>query len=163
MNIIKAKPNELIEAFFLLKTHLREMCSAGWLSWDLHFDSLRKEIENGMVYMYKADYLILGLIILSAEASEEYKTLQWSVNSKKPLIVKHLIDHPLWRKCGITDHLLVFAEDFAKDQGFTSLRLDAYGNNQEIISTFVHYNYQQTGQIQTPAQKVPFYCFEKVL
>jgi GNAT superfamily N-acetyltransferase len=163
MNVIQAKSSDLIEAFYLLKTHLREMYSTGWLFWDLHFDALRNEIENEMVFIYKADYLSLGLIILSTQESREYRNAQWPFNSEKPLIVKHLIDHPTWRKYGITDHLLVFAEDYAKDHGFTSLRLNAYGNNYDLINTFTHYNYQQTGQLQTPAQQVPFYCFEKVI
>lgn len=163
MNIIKAKPIELVEAYYLLKIHLREMNSRDWLYWNLTFDLLRKEIENGTVFLYKADYLSLGFIILSPEASEEYQNLPWNAKSKKPLFVRYLIEHPIWRKLGIANHLLKFAEEFAKDQGYNSVRLDAYGINLEIISLFTNANYQKTGQIQTPSQKIPFICFEKKL
>jgi GNAT superfamily N-acetyltransferase len=163
MNIIKAKPIELVEAFYLLKTHLLEMNSRDWLYWNLTFDLLRKEIENGTVFLYKPGFLSLGLIIFSTEPSEEYKCLHWNSDSKKPLFVRYLIDHPLWRKLGIANHLLMFAEEFAKDQGFTSVRLDAYGINLETISLFTNANYQNAGQIQIPSQKIPFLCFEKKL
>jgi|ERR1035437_8451328 GNAT superfamily N-acetyltransferase len=163
MNIIKAKPVELIEAFYLLRTHQREINCRGWMHWDLQFDLLRKEIDNGTVFLYKIDYLSVGLIILDTIASEEYQKVLWSTHSKKPLFVRHLMEHPLWRKYGIASQLLMFAEEFAKAQGFTSLRLDVYGDNQEILTLFDHTNYQKTGQVQTPAQQIPFYCFEKNL
>jgi GNAT superfamily N-acetyltransferase len=160
MNIIKAKPDELIEAFYLLKAYLKEMRSKGWLYRDLGFESLSKEIENGTVFLYRTDFLSLGFIILSKDELLEYKNVTWA-DSKNPLTVRYLIDHPIWRKQGISDHLLMFAEEFARDQGFTSLRLDVYGNNQEILSLFASSNFNQAGQIQISEQKIPFYCFEK--
>ena len=161
MNIVKAKPIELVETFYLLKTHLREMNSKGWMYRNLQFELLRKEIEEGSVFIYKNDFLSLGLIILHTKASEDYENVTWIVDSKKPLFVSFLIEHPKWRKYGIARQLLTFAEEFAKDQGFTSLRVDAYGGNQEIITLFNDTKYQNTGQILIEAQKVPFYCFEK--
>jgi len=163
MNIIKAKPGELIEAFYLLRTHQREINSRGWMHWNLQFDLLRKEIDNGTVFLYKADYLSVGLIVLDTEATVEYQKVQWNNLSQKPLFVRYLMEHPLWRKYGIASQLLTFAEEFAKDQAFTSLRLDVYGENQEIITLFDRTNYQKTGQVHTPAQQIPFYCFEKNL
>src|ERR1035437_1879617 len=91
MNIIKAKPVELIEAFYLLRTHQREINCRGWMHWDLQFDLLRKEIDNGTVFLYKIDYLSVGLIILDTIASEEYQKVLWSTHSKKPLFVRHLM------------------------------------------------------------------------
>jgi GNAT superfamily N-acetyltransferase len=163
MNIIKAKPIELIEAFYLLKTHQRETNSKGWLHWNLQFDLLRKEIDNGTVFLYKADYLSVGLIVLDTKDSVEYQKVPWSKHSQKPLFVHYLIDHPLWRKHGIASQLLTFAEKYAKDQGFTSLRLDVYGANHEIITLFNSTNFHKMGQVLTPAQQIPFYCFEKNL
>jgi GNAT superfamily N-acetyltransferase len=101
------------------------------------------------------------MITFSTEVLSGYEEVKWADSSKKPLIIHRLFVHPNWRKQGITDHLLTFAEEYAKDQGYTSLRLHVYGENQEAISVYNNFHYQQTGQIQLKAQKVPFYCFEK--
>jgi ribosomal protein S18 acetylase RimI-like enzyme len=163
MNIIKATPADLIEIFYLLKRCVKEMNSKGWLYWNLDFELLRKDVEKGSLFLYKTDYHSLGMITFSTEVLPGYEEVKWTDSSKKPLIINRLIVHPNWRKHGIADHLLAFAEEYAKDQGFTSLRLDVYAENQEAISVYSNLHYQQTGQMQMQAQKVPFYCFEKVL
>ena len=163
MNIIKAIPADLVEIYYLLKGCIKEMNAKGWLYWNLDFESVRKDVEKGVLYLFKTDYHSLGLITFCTEDLPEYKEVKWVNTSKKPLTINRLIVHPNWRKHGVADGLLAFAEEYAKEQGFTSLRLDAYSDNQEIISLFNNYNYQKTGQILTLVQKTPFFCFEKTL
>jgi GNAT superfamily N-acetyltransferase len=161
MNIIKAQSADLVEIFYLLKRSVKEMNSNGWLCCNLEFELVRKDVEGGFLFLLKTDYHSLGLISFTSGVPKEHEEVKWHNSSKKPLTINRLVVHPNWRKHGITDMLLKFAEEYAKEQGYTSLRLDVYSENEEVISIYNNFQFKQTGQMLLKVQETPFYCFEK--
>lgn len=161
MNIIKAQSADLIEVFHLLKGCVKEMNSRGWISSNWDFDLVRKDVENGLLFLFKTDYHSLGMISFATKISDEYNDVSWENSSDKALLISRIFVHATWRKHGITDKLMAFAEEYAKERGYTSLRLDVYSENEDAITFFNRLQYHQSGQIHKKIQKVPFFCFEK--
>lgn len=163
MSIIKAAPSDLIEALFLFKAYVQEMNCQGWFHWEFHNSMLKNDIENNVMFLYKENEVCLGMISLNTEEKPEYKTIHWSETSSKPLIAQRLIVHPNWRNQGIAKKLLAFAEEHARENGFTSLRLDVFAENEEAVALYHHLNFSMLGEIKFHYQQVPFYCFEKII
>ena len=56
-----------------------------------------------------------------------------------------------------------FAERFAIENEYATIRLDAYSGNQRAIKFYEQQSYKKTGQVFFPKRTLPFYCYEKVL
>ena len=163
MNIIKASPADIVEVLYLLKVCVLEMNIKGWYHWDMQNHLVKYDIENNSVFLYKENEVSVGAITLNNEEIAEYKDIKWSHLSNNPLVVHRLLVHPNWREKGVAKELLVFSENFAKENGFTSLRLEVFSENQEAVGLYNQLNYKQQGEIQLHYQKSPYYCFEKTL
>lgn len=164
MSIIKASSSDLIEMLFLLKVCLQEMNCRTHLHCDLHDVLMQNHIEDNLIFIYKEHEVCLGLILLDKDTAEvpEYKNAMWEA-SPKPIMLNHIIVHPNWHHQGIEEKLITFAEQYARDSGFTSLRLSVFGENEEAIALYHQLNYNKSGEIKLHYQQIPYYCFEKVL
>lgn len=56
-----------------------------------------------------------------------------------------------------------FAQDFAREQGFASIRLDANTGNNGALALYECLGYDRVGQVYFPRRNAPFDCFEKML
>ncbi|NJX17164.1 GNAT family N-acetyltransferase, partial [Tamlana crocina] len=60
--------------------------------------------------------------------------------------------------------LMDFAEAFAKEHGYVSVRLDTFSKNERNQRFYEARGYKRLGNIYFPKQSEhPFYCYEKVL
>ena len=163
MNIRKASPADLIEVLYLLHVCIQEMNSKGWIHWDLENLTVKDDIEDGIVFIYKENETCLGMVTLTTEEAPEYKDVLWNQMPGRPLLVKRLIVHSKWHTQGIEKQLITFAEQFGIENGFSSLRLDVFAENKEAVALYEQLNFKYSGEIMFQYQKVPNTCFEKVL
>ena len=163
MNIIKASPSDLVEVLYLLRVCVLEMNSKGWFHWDLHNPLVKQDLENDRVFVYIENDITIGTITLNCDEMPEYNSISWSNTSGKSLVACRLLVHPCWRKKGIAKELLAFAEKYARENGFNSLRVDVFSENNEALGLCNQLNYKQQGEIQHQYQKLPYYCFEKTV
>jgi GNAT superfamily N-acetyltransferase len=163
MSIIKASQEDLIEVLYLLRVCIQEMNARGWFHLDMHNIMVRDNINNNMVFLYKENEVYPGMITLNVQEEPEYKHVQSNDPLHKPLIAHRLIVHPSWRKKGIAKKLLAFSEQYAKDNGFTSLRLGVFSENLDAVSLYKKLNYNNLGEIFLQYQKIPYYCYEKII
>jgi ribosomal protein S18 acetylase RimI-like enzyme len=56
-----------------------------------------------------------------------------------------------------------FAENYAIENNYTSIRLDAFSNNPRALRFYENRDYQRRGEVFFPGRELPFYCFEKIL
>jgi RimJ/RimL family protein N-acetyltransferase len=57
--------------------------------------------------------------------------------------------------------MLAFAETFGREQGYFSIRLDAFSGNTAAIKLYEKNNYRMRGTVRF--RKEEFYCYEKNL
>jgi ribosomal protein S18 acetylase RimI-like enzyme len=132
--------------------------------WDDSYPSM-EHVENdisakSMYSVYNQSELI-GVIVMDAKQSVQYKDIDWSFVKKPILIIHRLAIHPKYYGNGYGKYLMQFAENKAKLNGFKSIRLDAYKHNDGLQQFYVKLNYRTAGEIALEYTNGPFVCFEK--
>ena len=129
MEIIQAKPTDLIEILYLLKVCILDMNPKGLKHWNSAFpgtEVIQSDLENGTIYLVKDRGVCKGMVTLNDHEPEDYKSVAFQAGIKKPLYLQNLAVHPKWQGKGIATLMVDFAQKFAKENGFDSIRLDVF-------------------------------------
>lgn len=123
---------------------------------------VRNDVSAGSVYVLERNGFCVAAITLNHEQDPAYKTIHWQ--GREPVLVIHrLCVHPAHQGKGIASRLMDFAEQYAKQNAYASIRLDAYTRNSVSVSLYRRRGYQESGQVYLARRAAPFYCFEKVV
>lgn len=161
MEILQPQPSDLIEIVYLQRVCFSEMKMRGWLPFELYKEFSLEDLKN--TFILKQNSLTLGLIKIDLNGNDHQHEVNWNSTSVNPLIIDKLIIHPNWWNKNTGDQLMKFAEDYARKNGFTSIQLSSFSQNQQEIILFKQLSFRQTGEFHSRYQKIPYYCFEKLL
>ena len=135
--------------------------------WNEHYPSrekLEKDIDKAELYVMEENNRLSGIIVLTPHMDEEYIPIEWLTPDGKNLYVHRLATHPDFWGTGNGRKLMDFAEEFAKEKGYISVRLDTFSQNLRNQKFYESRGYKRLGNIFFPKQSEhPFYCYELVL
>lgn len=121
-----------------------------------YIDLLRKEL-----FVLLSENTIIGCITLTPKIDDEYLPINWLTPNKNNLYVHRLAIHPDFQGKGNAQKLMNFAEKFALENNYTSVRLDTFSQNKRNQQFYEKRKYQKLGEIYFPKQSEdPFYCYE---
>ena len=166
MDIQQASSTDFVEVLFLVKQCVKDMNNRGMKQWNNAHpspDQLRDDIQKGTLYLYKDLGVAKGMMNLTEDIPDEYKEVSWKSNPGKVLCVKRFAVHPLWHTSDVSEKLVEYAEQYAKENGFTSMRMDLLDSFAVDEKFFETRKFTLAGTFQTPFQKEPFACYEKSL
>jgi ribosomal protein S18 acetylase RimI-like enzyme len=126
-------------------------------------DILKNDIENRYLYCITQGNLAIAAINISDIQEPEYKTIIWEDIKGKILVIHRLAVHPDFQRKGIARNLMDFAEEYAKNNSFTSIRLDAYTDNKRVLRFYENGGYIKRGEVNFKGRTLPFACMEKYL
>ncbi|QYA24807.1 GNAT family N-acetyltransferase [Gramella sp. MT6] len=135
--------------------------------WNEHYPSLEKlesDILKKELFVLEEGAKIIGIIVNTPEKDEEYTPINWLSKTENNLYIHRLATHPdHWGK-GYAQKLMDFAEDYAKQQKYESVRLDTFSQNPRNQRFYEARGYQRLGNIYFPKQSEhPFYCYELLI
>lgn len=149
----------------IIKAATNDMDSKGIYQWDEIYPdeaTLISDINNNGLYVYiNEEKNIEGIIVLNENEDEAYSHLNWKYNDGKHIIIHRLCVHPKYQGRGVARKLLKFAEEFAVNNSYESIRLDAYIQNQRACRFYENAGYVKRGIVTF--RKGDFYCYEKGL
>lgn len=166
LNIVKATRDDSGDIMELIKSCILNMESLEIYQWNEYYptlDIIIVDVESGSMYVLKEGNSIWGIIAINEDQSPEYNNLSWVCNEGKALVVHRLAVQPKKQRTGIAKKLMYFAENYAKEKEFTSIRLDAYCGNPRALRLYEQRGYIRVGQVYFPIRELPFNCYEKVL
>ena len=120
-------------------------------------DILAQDIMNGHVFC------IVGTITINTKQDPQYDLVRWQNMNERPLVIHRLAIKPEYQHQGLARKLMDYAEDYAKENAYTSIRFDAYSGNKRTIRFYENRGYEKKGEIYFPGRRLPFICFEKLL
>ena len=165
--IRKALPSEIDEILALTKACAAKMASELIFQWNDHYPSrlaFENDVARSELYLLEIENSVAGCVTLSTLKDPEYDTIEWLTPDGSNLYVHRLAVHPYYQHQGWAKKIMDFAESYAQEQGFQSIRLDTFSKNLRNQRFYKARNYKALGEIYFPKQsEYPFYCFEKVL
>lgn len=165
--IRRAKLSEIPEILKVTKACAAHMIAKGIFQWNEHYPSFQafeKDIVREELYVYEKDGKIIGGIVVSTYMDEEYIPINWLTPNEKNIYIHRLFVHPENQSQGLAQKLMGFAEQKARTDGFSSVRLDTFSQNQRNQRFYEKRGYQKLGDIFFPKQSThPFHCYELVL
>ncbi|MGB3149938.1 MAG: GNAT family N-acetyltransferase [Maribacter sp.] len=164
--IQQAKISEIPDILTVTDLCRRYMDAKGILQWTDEYPSRNQfeiDIKRKELYILKKKNTLIGCVVLSTLMDEEYKTIKWLTSYDASIYVHRLAVHPSYQGKGFAQRLMDFAEGYARDNNYLSVRLDTFSQNKRNQEFYKKRGYQQLEKIYFPNQsKHPFYCFELV-
>ena len=118
---------------------------------------IQNDIENGYLYILKIERNIIGAINISEIQEKSYSAVNWKCKNENLLVIHRLVLDSQYRNNGYATKLLDFAEDYALQNKYLSIRLDAYNRNDKHINFYKNRNYTIRGTIRFPEKEFDFY------
>ena len=112
----------------------------------------KKDIELNQLWKLVENNLIIGIIVLTKIEDVEYKSVKWLTENGNNLYIHRLAVHPNYQGKGNAQLLMHFAENYAEEHNFYSIRLDTFSKNLHNQQFYEKRNYIKLASIYFPKQ-----------
>ena len=166
--IRNANLKDLVSSKSLTEACAEKMQENDIFQWNEHYPSLEKlqeDIEREELFLLEENEELQGIVVLTPHMDEEYTPIAWlTPKGSRNLYVHRLATNPKEWGSGHGRKLMDFAEDFARSNGYISVRLDTFSQNQRNQRFYEARGYKRLGNIYFPKQSEhPFFCYELIL
>lgn len=163
MAIRPGKTEDIKTIMEIIKEAVKDMDSKGIYQWDEIYpceEVITQDIrDNNLYVLCSEEGKVQAIIVLSEFYDKEYEDLTWEYNEGKHLIIHRLCVNPKCQGMGIARKLIDFAENFAAEHNYSSIRLDAFIENKRACGMYDKLGYVKRGIVKF--RKGYFYCYEK--
>ena len=162
-----AEINDINDIMKMIHNCASDLISKNIFQWNEKYpsrDIFLSDIEKKNLFIFKNNSGIIGCIALSHEKDIEYTDVKWLTKDDKNLYLHRLAVDPKFQKKGIGKLLMDFAEDYARNNKFISVRLDTFSKNERNNRFYKSRKYTKLDDVYFPNQsEFPFHCYEKIL
>ena len=127
-----AKIVEIPDILELVKACAKHMEKKGIFQWNEIYPSraaFEKDISRNELFVLKSENNIIGCITITPLMDEEYIPVKWLTPNKNNIYIHRLAVQPEYQGKGHAQQLMHFAENYARDKRYISIRLDTFGLN----------------------------------
>lgn len=167
MVIKKASEPDLAQLLSIVKSCGQNLIEQGIFQWNEKYPSkevLLEDIALQQIWKLEVKNSIVGLIVLTEIEDVEYQQVKWLTKNQHHLYIHRLAVHPKFQGKGYAQKLMDFAEKYAKEKGYYSIRLDTFSQNKRNQMFYEQRNYIKLESIYFPNQsEFPFNCYEKIM
>ena len=128
-------------------------------------DGIRAYIEEGSMYLYNENDVIIGAMAVTMYQGEDYHAINWSqqVPDNEVAVIHILAVSPDAQGKGIGSEMIREASRLAKSSGMKAIRLDALATNTPAHRIYKSLGFEYRGQQHLYAENTgwtDFYFFE---
>ena len=165
--IRKAVKKDIDAILNITKACAAYMIEHGIFQWNEHYPNLlafENDVARNELFVLEIDNEIRGCIVISTLMDEEYQPVKWLTNNENNVYIHRLAVHPKLQGKGYAQQLMSFAENYAIENNYSSIRLDTFSQNKRNQRFYEQRGYQKLDDIYFPKQSGhPFHCYELVL
>ena len=92
-------------------------------------EAFEHDVARNELYVLIEDTEIKGCVVISTLMDEEYKTVKWLTPDGTNIYIHRLAVHPKAQGKGYAQFLMQFAENYAIENNYRSIRLDTFSKN----------------------------------
>lgn len=165
--IRKAEEIDIKPIMVITKACARAMIVQGISQWNEHYPNVaafENDIRRNELYVLDINKEVAGCIVISTYMDEEYIPIKWLTKNENNIYIHRLAVHPKHQRLGYAQQLMGFAEHYAIENRYNSIRLDTFSQNKRNQKFYELRDYKKLGDINFPKQsEYPFHCYELVL
>lgn len=165
--IRKGTLNDINTIMLLCSACAKVMILKDIFQWNEHYPNTKAftaDIERNELYVLEVNNNIVGTIVISTLMDKEYIPVKWLAKTQNNIYIHRLAIHPKHQGQGLAQQLMNFAEGYAIENNYDSIRLDTFSQNKRNQKFYELRGYKRLDNIYFPKQSVhPFYCYELVL
>ena len=146
-----------------------ELAARDIMQWDDQYPNRRffdGSLAAGQLFVLIEAGDIAGVVVLNEAQAPEWSPVVWQDGAGQALVIHALAVLPASQGRGYGKAILNFCENFAREQGYTSMRLDAFSENAAAVRFYERQGYTLQGKIELlnkPIGHQRYYCYEKCL
>lgn len=166
--IREATVNDLDAILKITKSCAKKLVSKNIFQWNEYYPNrnvFENDLYNKWLYVTVKENKVIGSVCVSDLIDDEYATVKWlTPNNNNNIYIHRLAVDPDYQGVGYAQKMMSFAEEFAKKNKYTSIRLDTFSKNMKNQKFYKQRGYKKLGEIFFPNQSMyPFYCYELLL
>jgi ribosomal protein S18 acetylase RimI-like enzyme len=160
--LVEAHREQLPEIMALYREAIENMRSQGIEQWDEIYPSqcdIERDIETQSMAVFMEGTSVLAVIAMNAEQDPAYRNANWEYTQEPIAALHRLCVHPKAQGKGIGKIVVALAENRLAQQGYATIRLDAFSQNIAANALYRSLGYRAAGEITL--RKGQFYLYEK--
>lgn len=165
--IRKARRTDIASILNMTTRCSNHMISNGIYQWNAQYPNkttFENDLKRNELYVLENENKIMGCIVISNLMDAEYTAVSWLTPNSNNLYIHRLAVLPRHQGKGYAQQLMGFAETFALEHHYASIRLDTFSQNTRNQIFYELRGYKRLGSIYFPKQSAdPFYCYELIL
>ncbi|MDG1147729.1 MAG: GNAT family N-acetyltransferase [Crocinitomicaceae bacterium] len=161
----KGTYSEINSIISLIKACGKNLRDNGIDQWDESYPSIENitnDIQTETLFTYKIESEIVGVVVLNEMQDEEYAEINWLTPfDSKNIVIHRLAVSPPYQGRGIARKIMEFAEEFALNNNYCSIRLDTFSQNLRNQKFYANRGYVELGSVHLKYKKDhPYICYE---
>lgn len=164
-NITKAKSTDLNEIFSLYRLSINAFEEKGIYQWNNEYptlDDLKDNLSTGATWILRESGAIIAAVTIDDNQEPQYENIKWAYTTGKIMVIHRLVCHPDHQGKGLGRQMVLFSEDFALNNGYHVIRLDAFIGNPYSQNLYNHMRYHEAiGYCYYHSPAIMCNCFEK--
>ncbi len=156
-----AKLTDIDRIMEITKSVVQNMRDNGFEQWTDDYPNVEvftNDINRNELFVYKEDGVVLGMICVTDVLTPSYETVAgW--NDDKAIVIHRIMVDPNTHTKGIGYKLMAFADVYAKEKGFTHLRVDTHADNERMKNLILKSKYKYIGYDAI----IDRLCYEKII
>ena len=164
--IRKAINTDIDSIIIITKACAKHMINNNIFQWNRFYPNknvFENDVKRNELYVITYNKFIVGCIVISTFMDKEYIPVNWLTKTNNSIYIHRLAVHPNYQGKGFAQKLMDFAESFAINNNYNSVRLDTFSKNKRNQKFYEIRGYKRLENIYFPKQsKDPFYCYELV-
>ncbi len=165
--IKKASFKDIDNIIKITQACARHMEEQGIYQWNSYYPSkavFENDFNNDELYIIERHKSIVGCMAITPKMSSCYSNVEWLETNNNAIYVHRLAIDPKFQGNGFAQELMNFAENYAKNNKYHSVRLDTFSKNTRNQKFYELRGYKRLGEIFFPKQsEFPFYCYQLLL
>ena len=142
--------------------HMNELGNPQWGEDYPTRDFYAGDIDRGELYAAVMDGKLAGVACINTAESPEYDPLPWTT-SRPAMVIHRMAIDPVFQRQGVATALFAFAEEKARGQWITAMRIDTYSLNDRMQALIRKRGFSKVGEIHLHGRPLTYPCFEKSL
>lgn len=162
VTVVRGTPAHVDAAWEILDRCRRALDARGIHQWDDVYPTrevIEADVANGRLWVLEVEGRVRASVALDSAQDPQYASVEWAYSEPALVVHRLCVDPGAWGR-GYATQLMNFAERYAAEHGFASIRLDAYSANPESIHLYRRRGYRDAGQVYFPRRRGHFHCFE---